>query len=83
MSSKYLNNIDQLSNSADYLPQNFKFTILNVDCMEFIFDYLELNDLLNVADSSKAFYAPICQIFKKKFLNKNILFDSDNMIPYK
>lgn len=75
MSSKYLNDIDQLSNSAGHLHETTKFTNLNTDCMELVFNHLELNDLLSVADSSKVFHAPICQVFKKKFLNKNIVFD--------
>lgn len=43
--------------------------ILNTDCLELIFEHLELNDLLNVADSSKHFYDAACQVYKTKFMN--------------
>lgn len=42
-------------------------TDLNTDCMEYIFNYLELKDLLSLADSSKGFYTSLCSVFKKKY----------------
>lgn len=47
---------------------------LNTDCMEMIFEHLEINDLLNVADSSKQFHTAVCQVYKRKYLNVNPMF---------
>lgn len=51
-------------------------TNINADCMEQIFQRLELNDLLNVADSSKRFYNAVCQVYKRKYLNMNPMLDN-------
>lgn len=51
-------------------------TNINSDCMEHIFERLELNDLLNVADSSKQFYNAACQVYKRKYLNMNPIHDN-------
>lgn len=52
-----------------------KITNLNFDCMELIFMHLEFNDLLNVADSSKQFYGAACEVFRRKYMNMNPIFD--------
>lgn len=44
-------------------------TNINSDCMELIFEYLEFNDLVNVADSSKQFYNAVCEVYKRKYQN--------------
>lgn len=48
-----------------------KITNLNSDCMELIFEHLELNDLLNIADSNKHFYGAACQVYRRKYMNTN------------
>lgn len=53
-------------------PKNI--TILNTDCLESIFEHLEFNDLLNVADSSKHFYGAACQVYKTKFMNMTTIY---------
>lgn len=51
-----------------------KITNLNTDCMEIIFGHLEIDDLLNVADSSKQFHTAVCQVYKRKYLNVSPMF---------
>lgn len=63
------------SENVKHIPQTKNITNLNVDCMENIFKHLELNDLLNIADSSKAFYSAACLVYKKQFGNAYMLFD--------
>lgn len=41
-------------------------TTINNDCKEFIFEYLEFEDLLNIADASKELYESACRTFKRK-----------------
>lgn len=38
---------------------------LNSDCQQFILDYLEIEDLLNVAESSKKLYVAACLAFRR------------------
>lgn len=57
--------------------QTKTITNLNTDCMEIIFKYLELNDLLNIADSSKAFYSAACLVYKIQYANAYMIFDRD------
>lgn len=52
-----------------------KITNLNSDCLELIFERLELNDLLNIADSSKYFYGAVCQLYRRKYMNMNPIID--------
>lgn len=49
-------------------------TSLNADCMEYIFNHLELNDLLSVAETSKMFREALNRVFKRKFINTHLLF---------
>lgn len=46
-----------------------KIIDLNTDCMGTIFEHLELDELVNVADSSKHFYATACETYKRKYQN--------------
>lgn len=39
---------------------------INDDCKEFIFEYLDLEDLINIGDTSKQLYTSVCRIFRKK-----------------
>lgn len=52
-----------------------KITDLNTHCMEAIFQYLEFNDLLNIVESSKQFYTASCEVYKKKYTGKYLIFD--------
>lgn len=73
--------IDELKH-ANSIDETTKITSLNPDCMEFIFNYLDLYDLLSVADSSKTFYNPVCQIYKRKFIKFNPIFDETRSYWY-
>lgn len=52
-----------------------KITNLNTDCMELVFEHLELKDLLNISDSSNQFESAVCRVYKKKYLNMDPTFD--------
>lgn len=53
-----------------------KITNLNTDCMEIIFEHLELEDLLNLADSGKQFYSAACLVYKRQYANSYMIFDT-------
>lgn len=53
-----------------------KITNLNTDCMENIFERLDINDLVNVADSNKEFYIAVSEVYRRKYLNRNIRFEN-------
>lgn len=59
----------------DENTENTKITDLNCDCMEKIFEYLEFNDLFSITDCSKTFYNAVCLVYKKKYANKEIVYD--------
>lgn len=65
---------NQLENS------NIKFesttiTNLNNDCMEAIFEYLGFNDLCNIAESSKQFYVAACEVYKRNYAKKTLVYN--------
>lgn len=39
---------------------------INDDCKELIFEYLELEDLISIGDTSKQLYTSVCQTFRRK-----------------
>lgn len=45
---------------------------LNTDCLEFLFKFLELNDMLNIADCSKQFTTAVCLAFRWKYGNERV-----------
>lgn len=45
--------------------------------MEMVFENLEFDDLVNVADSSKEFYGAACQVYKRKYINMSVIFNHD------
>lgn len=53
-----------------------KITDLNIDCMEKNFNNLEFNDIINLADSNKQFYIALCRIYKKKYVNMRLVFET-------
>lgn len=72
-SRKYLRDthlVEMLSEDQEPL----KLTTINNDCKELIFDYLEWQDLINIADTSKQLYAATCRVFKRKYGNAKIDF---------
>lgn len=75
MSSEKLK-IDQLGN-MESKSETKNIINLNTDCMEIIFKHLELDDLINVADSSKRFYSTACEVYKLKFTNIRPVFAPD------
>lgn len=70
---KESNMLDNLNASDILKTTNIKN--LNSDCLESIFEYLEFNDLLSLADSNKHFYSAICVVYKRKYENMNLIFD--------
>lgn len=52
-------------------------TSLNNDCKAHIFKYLEWNDLLSIADSSKQFYAIVSDLFRTRYVNSYLKLGSD------
>lgn len=71
-SKENLQNVD-LAELAEMLPQQLNITDIIIDCMYHIFDYLELEDLLNVADSCKALCHIASQIFESKYAGNKIV----------
>lgn len=51
-----------------------KFTDLNIDCLEIVLEYLELIDLLNVADSTKRLNKVAELVFARKHGKKDVNF---------
>lgn len=47
------------------IKEKTNITDLNVDCMENIFECLDLNDLLSLSNTSKIFYVAVCRVYKK------------------
>lgn len=46
--------------------EKIKFTDLNMDCLEMIFNRLSPSDLLSVADTNEQFRSVACFIFDRK-----------------
>lgn len=53
------------SDEIGSIIESTKITSLNTDCMEFVFEHLNVIDLVNVADSNTQFYSAVCQVFKQ------------------
>lgn len=45
---------------------------LNSDCQQLILDYFEIEDLLNVAETSKALNVAACLAFKRQYGQRNV-----------
>lgn len=65
-SNEYQRKSDAVAFLSDNTEQ-FNVTAIDYDCMQLIFDYLEWKDLLNVAETCKAFHAAACSLFKRKY----------------
>lgn len=46
-----------------------KFTVINDDCMQSIFQHLDLDDLLSITATSKRFHNAAVQTFRRKYKN--------------
>lgn len=64
------------SNDAEFTFEETKITCLDDDCLDVIFQHLDLDDLVNVADSSKHFQNATCRVYKSKYRNMRPIFDS-------
>lgn len=51
------------------MPEPLDLTTIINDCKELIFDYLDWNDLISIADTSKALYTSACRVFNRKYGN--------------
>lgn len=52
--------------------EKMKITDLNIDCLESVFEYLDLQDLLNVADANKYLNIVAKCVFRRKHSNKMV-----------
>lgn len=50
-----------------------KITDLNVDCLEAVLDYLEFEDLVNVADSNIHINSVASLIFRRRYIQKEVI----------
>lgn len=68
----YVKDIEE-SNSMELSKSNTQIIDLTIDCLEEIFEYLDLHDLLNVADSNKRLNKAAGLVFSRKHGNKYVL----------
>lgn len=47
---------------------------INNDGKELIFEYLEVKDLVNIAETSKQLKTAVCAVFRRKYGNKIITY---------
>lgn len=52
-----------------------KLTNLNIDCLNNVFEYLELDDLLNVADANKQLHRAANLTYVRKYCRKQVIFE--------
>lgn len=64
---------DKIESKMESSCNNMNITELNDDCQERIFNHLTLDDLLNLADSSKQFYTAVCSVFQRRFRTATLL----------
>lgn len=67
--------------------QQAKNSILNLsnmndDCKEFIFEHLDWQDLLSIADTNKQLYSAACRVFKRKYGNAKISLGTTGHLGY-
>lgn len=60
-----------------------KFTDLNFDCLEIVLEYLNLIDLLNVADTSKRLNKAAELVFARENGNKNVTFGNTRILRHR
>lgn len=71
MNEQNVKNVENVCN----IFETTKITDLNTDCMEAIFEYLEFNDLLHVAESNKLFQTAVCRVFQRNYAKKALIYD--------
>lgn len=62
------------NSSPEMLPEPLSLVTINDDCKELIFEYLELRDLVNIAETSKQLNTAVCSVFKRKYGTKKICY---------
>lgn len=55
---------DSVENDSD-----INLITINDDCKMHIFEYLEVEDLINIAETSKQLYSIACLVFQQKYGN--------------
>lgn len=68
-----MNSINEVNKPLEKLTKVMKLATLNNDCLELLFDHLELDDMISVADTSRIFYVPVCLAFKSKYKRTKII----------
>lgn len=58
---------------VELMPEQLNITNINHDCMNNIFEYLELEDLLNVADTCMTLRDVASQFFEWKYSGNKIV----------
>lgn len=51
------------------VTEPLNITTINNDCKELIFEYLEWDHLISVADASKELHTLVCRVFDRKYGN--------------
>lgn len=77
---KDVNNENQISNSVE--SSMTKITDMNVDCLEMVFEHLDLPDLLNVADSNKELRSAAGIVFNRKYGKSLLHLNIKTLIQY-
>lgn len=49
------------------VPETLNLVTINNDCKELIFEYLNWEDLMCLADTSKQLYSSVCRVFLRKY----------------
>lgn len=62
-------------NNSWNLSQKMKLTDLNIDCLENVFEYLKLGDLINVATANKRLNKAAEFVFARDYNRKRIIFE--------
>lgn len=55
-------------------PKPLNMVDINDDCKEFIFEYLDLADLVNIAETSKQLKKAVCTLFKRRYGKEKLAF---------
>lgn len=55
------------SKDVDENIECLNFETINNDCKQLIFEYLDWKDLVNIAETCKAFHTAVCSVFTRKY----------------
>lgn len=73
-SNDVVENKNSSSKDIETVHERKKITNLDDDCLDVIFRHLDLNELINVADSSKQFQNSVCRVYRSNYRNVRMLF---------